>query len=118
MDVAVSRRLPDHVEVAGYYVVAEALTNVAKHAQASLVQLAVKAENDKLYLSIHDDGIGGADTSKGSGLIGLVDRVGALGGQITITSRLGYGTSLVVNIPVGPDGPPDGHSSELVPLET
>jgi signal transduction histidine kinase len=118
MDVAVSRRLPDHVEVAGYYVVAEALTNVAKHAQASLVQLAVKAEHDKLYLSIRDDGIGGADARKGSGLIGLVDRVEALGGQIAITSRLGDGTSLVVNIPLGPDGPPDGHSSELVPLET
>ena len=117
MDVAVSRRLPDHVEVAGYYVVAEALTNVAKHAQASLVQLAVKAEHDKLYLSIRDDGIGGADARKGSGLIGLVDRVEALGGQIAITSRLGDGTSLVVNIPLGPDESPGGKSSELVPVK-
>jgi signal transduction histidine kinase len=118
LDVAVPRHLPDHVEVAGYYVVAEALTNVAKHAQASLVQLAVKAEDDKLHLWIRDDGIGGADSRKGSGLIGLVDRVEALGGQIAITSRLGDGTSLVANIPLGCDGSPGAESSELVPLET
>jgi signal transduction histidine kinase len=119
LDVAVPRRLPDYVEVAGYYIVAEALTNVAKHAQASVVQLAVKADRDKLYLSIRDDGIGGADARKGSGLIGLVDRVEALGGQIAIASRLGDGTSLVVNVPVGPDESPGGQSSELVvPLET
>ena len=118
LDVAVPRRLPDYVEVAGYYLVAEALTNVAKHAHASLVQLAVKTEDDKLYLSIRDDGIGGADARKGSGLIGLVDRVEALGGQIAIASRLGDGTSLVVNIPLGPDESPGGQSSELVPLET
>jgi signal transduction histidine kinase len=118
MDVAVPRRLPDHVEVAGYYVVAEALTNVAKHAEASHVQLAVKAEDDKLCLSVRDDGIGGADARKGSGLIGLVDRVEALGGQIAITSRLGDGTSLVANIPLGPDKSPNGQSSGLVPLES
>jgi signal transduction histidine kinase len=118
LDVAVPRRLPDYVEVAGYYLVAEALTNVAKHAQASLVQLAVKAEDDKLYLSIRDDGVGGADARKGSGLIGLVDRVEALGGQIAIASRLGDGTSLVVNIPLGPDGPPGGQSSQPLPRET
>ena len=118
LDVAVPRRLPDYVEVAGYYLVAEALTNVAKHAQASLVQLAVKAEDDKLYLSIRDDGIGGADARKGSGLIGLVDRVEALGGQIAIASRLGDGTSLVANIPLGPNESPGGQSSELTPVET
>jgi signal transduction histidine kinase len=118
LDVAVPRRLPDYVEVAGYYVVAEALTNVAKHAQASRVQLAVKAEDDNLYLSIRDDGVGGADARKGSGLIGLVDRVEALGGQIGITSRLGDGTSLVVRIPRELDGPPGGQSSELGPRET
>ena len=118
LDVAVPRRLPDYVEVAGYYLVAEALTNVTKHAQASLVQLAVKAEDDKLYLSIRDDGVGGADARKGSGLIGLVDRVEALGGQIAIASRLGDGTSLVVNIPLGPDGPPGGQSSQPLPRES
>jgi signal transduction histidine kinase len=118
LDVAVPRRLPDHVEVAGYYVVTEALTNVAKHAEASRVQLAVKTEDDNLYLSICDDGVGGADARKGSGLIGLVDRVEALGGQIGVTSRLGDGTSLVVTIPLELDGPPDTQSSELVPHGT
>jgi signal transduction histidine kinase len=117
LDVAVPRRLPDYVEVAGYYVVAEALTNVTKHAQASMVQLAVKAGDDELYLSIRDDGIGGADAHKGSGLIGLVDRIEALGGHVAIASRLGDGTSLVVNIPLGPDESPGGQPSELVPLE-
>ena len=118
LDVAVPRRLPDHLEVAGYYIVAEALTNVAKHAQASMVQLAVKADDDKLHLSIRDDGIGGADARKGSGLIGLVDRVEALGGQMEIASRLGDGTSLLVDIPLGPDESRGGRSGELVPLDT
>ena len=104
--------------MAGYYLVAEALTNVDKHAQASLVQLAVKAEDDQLCLSIRDDGIGGADARKGSGLIGLVDRVEALGGEIAIASRLGEGTSLVANIPLGPNESPGGQSNELTPVET
>jgi signal transduction histidine kinase len=118
VDIAVPRRLPDYVEVAGYYVVAEALTNVAKHAQAAQVQLAVSAEADYLCLSIRDDGVGGADAGKGSGLIGLVDRVEALGGQIAITSQLGDGTSLDVRIPLGRDGLPGAQSSDLVPRET
>jgi signal transduction histidine kinase len=118
LDVAVPRRLPDYLEVAGYYIVAEALTNVAKHAQASMVQLAVKADDDKLHLSIRDDGIGGADARKGSGLIGLVDRVEAVGGQMEIASRLGDGTSLLVHIPLGPDESRGGRSGELVPLDT
>jgi signal transduction histidine kinase len=118
LDIVVPRRLPEYVEVAGYYVVAEALTNVTKHARASEVQLAVEAVDEDLRLSIRDDGVGGADAGKGSGLIGLVDRVEALGGQIGITSRLGDGTSLVVTIPLGRDGPPGGQSSELLPRET
>jgi signal transduction histidine kinase len=118
LDVAVPRRLRDYVEIAGYYVVAEALTNATKHAQASQVRLAVKTEGDYLYLSIRDDGIGGADAGKGSGLIGLVDRVEALGGRIDITSHRGDGTSLDVVIPLRRDVPPGGQSSELVPRET
>ena len=118
LDVAVPRRLPEYVEVAGYYVVAEALTNVAKHEQASHVHLAVKAEGDYLYLSIRDDGIGGADPGKGSGLIGLVDRVEALGGRIGITSHRGDGTSLDVLIPLERDMLDGGQSSELAPRET
>ena len=113
LDVAVPRRLPDYVEVAGYYVVAEALTNVTKHAQASEVHLAVKTEGDHLYLSIRDDGIGGADAGKGSGLIGLVDRVEAVGGRIDIMSHRGDGTSLEVLIPLERDVLAGGQSSEL-----
>jgi len=115
LDVAVPRRLPECVEVAGYYVVAEALTNIAKHAQASEVHLAVKTEGDDLYLSIRDDGIGGADAGKGSGLIGLVDRVEAVGGRIDITSHRGDGTLLEVVIPLGREVLPGVQSSELIP---
>jgi signal transduction histidine kinase len=118
LDVCLPRHLPDYVEVAGYYVVAEALTNVAKHARAAQVHLAAKAEDDCLCLSIRDDGVGGADAGKGSGLIGLVDRVEALGGQIGITSRPGDGTSLDVRIPLGRDGLPGTQSNDLVPRET
>jgi signal transduction histidine kinase len=118
LDLALPRRLPDHVEVAGYYVAAEALTNVAKHAQASEVQVVAKAEEDHVYLSIRDNGIGGADVVKGSGLIGLVDRVEALGGQIALTSLVGDGTSLVVRIPLRSDGSTGAQSSELLAHQT
>jgi signal transduction histidine kinase len=100
LDVGVDRRLPGSVEVAAYYVVAEALTNAAKHAQASEVAVRVEAEGANLHLLIRDDGLGGADTAKGSGLTGLVDRVEALGGQMTISSQPGRGTSLLVKIPL------------------
>jgi signal transduction histidine kinase len=93
------RRLPDAVEVAAYYVVAEALTNTAKHAQASEVNVSAAADDANLHLLIRDDGIGGADLTKGSGLIGLTDRIEALGGKVQISSIAGSGTSLVVTIP-------------------
>ena len=95
----VDRRLPESAEVAAYYVVAEALTNAAKHARASQVNVNVEADGANLRLSIRDDGIGGADTAKGSGLIGLMDRVEALGGTMEISSHPGNGTSLRVKIP-------------------
>jgi signal transduction histidine kinase len=97
--LGIDRRLPDSAEVAAYYVVAETLTNAAKHAQASVVNVCVDTEGASLHLSIRDDGIGGADTAKGSGLIGLIDRVEALGGTIAIASETGAGTSLHVTIP-------------------
>jgi signal transduction histidine kinase len=100
LDVGVDQRLPDSVEVAAYYVVAESLTNAAKHARASEITVRVKADAANLHLLIRDDGIGGADTAKGSGLIGLADRVEALGGQMTISSPTGRGTSLAVKIPL------------------
>ena len=94
------RRLPDSVEVAAYYVVAEALTNTAKHAHASEVNVSAQADGANLRLSIRDDGIGGADLTRGSGLIGLTDRVEALGGRVQISSVAGSGTSLVATIPI------------------
>jgi signal transduction histidine kinase len=100
LDVVVDRRLPESAEVAAYYVVAEALANAAKHARASQVTLRAEAGNANLRLSIRDDGIGGADSAKGSGLTGLIDRVEALGGKMAISSQLGSGTSLLVEIPV------------------
>jgi PAS domain S-box-containing protein len=100
LDLHVDRRLPESAEVAAYYVVAEALTNTAKHARASNVDVRVEADDANLHLCIRDDGIGGADASKGSGLTGLIDRVEALGGTMKTSSRAGCGTSLLVNIPL------------------
>jgi signal transduction histidine kinase len=91
--------LPESVEVASYYVAAEALTNAAKYSQASVVKVSARCEATHLRVSVEDDGIGGADSHKGSGLIGLVDRVEALGGQLQISSLAGHGTSLLAAIP-------------------
>ena len=103
LDVRHERRLPDAVEVAAYYVASEALTNVSKHAEASLVELDLDLDDASLRLSIRDDGRGGADPSRGSGLLGLKDRVEALGGTIQIESPHGTGTRLRVAIPVRAD---------------
>ena len=100
LDLAVDRRLPESAEVAAYYVVAEALTNAAKHARASQVTVRAEAEDANLHLAIRDDGIGGADSAKGSGLTGLIDRVEAVGGKMAVSSPPGCGTSLLVEIPV------------------
>ncbi len=105
LDVRISDRLPNRVEVTAYYVVSEALTNVAKHAQASLVNVEVGVAGDALRLAVADDGVGGADPSRGSGLVGLSDRVEAVGGQLEITSPPGGGTSLVATIPLRSDPP-------------
>jgi PAS domain S-box-containing protein len=93
-------RLPEPVEVAVYYVVSEALTNTAKHAHASAVHVAVEARDGVLQLSIRDDGSGGADPTRGSGLIGLTDRVNALGGTIDVASPVGQGTTLLITLPI------------------
>jgi PAS domain S-box-containing protein len=100
LDVRTDRRLPERVEVAAYYVVSEALTNAAKHARASVVQVDVDATDSIVELVIRDDGVGGADPVQGSGLIGLNDRVDALGGTIEIASPAGRGTLLRVRIPI------------------
>ncbi|BBX44143.1 hypothetical protein MCOO_01580 [Mycobacterium cookii] len=99
LNIAIDRRLPDPVEVAAYYVVAEALTNTAKYARAGQVTIHAETNDAALYLSIQDDGVGGADSHNGSGLIGLKDRVEALGGNLQIASPQGCGTSLQVTIP-------------------
>jgi signal transduction histidine kinase len=99
LDVRADRRLTEPVEVAAYFVVSEALTNVAKHAKASLVHVDVDAEDSAVHLSIRDDGVGGAAPDKGSGLVGLRDRVEAVGGTIDIVSPAGDGTSLLVELP-------------------
>lgn len=101
LQVRADRRLPERVEVATYYVMAEALTNAAKHARASVVHVDLDGDDAFLRLSIRDDGVGGADPAQGSGLVGLKDRVEALGGTIDIASPDGAGTSLLVRIPVG-----------------
>ncbi len=97
--LSVDERLPDSVEVAAYYVVAESLTNAAKHAQASEVNVTVETDGNQIRLSIRDDGIGGADSGRGSGLTGLTDRVEALGGHLQVSSPIGTGTSLLATIP-------------------
>jgi signal transduction histidine kinase len=99
LSVDVPSRLPDRVEVAAYYVVAEALTNTARHAHAEEIKVSVKAADGQLDLMIEDDGAGGADPSNGSGLIGLVDRVEAVGGHLRVNSPAGVGTSLAATIP-------------------
>ncbi|MFD0578396.1 sensor histidine kinase [Dactylosporangium darangshiense] len=99
LDVHLDQRLSSSVEVAAYYVVSESLTNAAKHAHASLVQIVARLQGETLQLSIRDNGVGGADPDKGSGLTGLIDRMVALGGHMTITSPAGGGTSLSAAIP-------------------
>jgi signal transduction histidine kinase len=91
--------IPESAEVAAYYVVAEAITNTTRHAQASGMDIDVRIDGPDLVLSIRDDGVGGADSSNGSGLIGLIDRVEALGGHMQIASPSGGGTALYVAIP-------------------
>jgi signal transduction histidine kinase len=100
LDLRTHQRLPDWLEVVAYYVVAEALTNAAKHSQASLVHISLEVVDTVVHLSIRDDGIGGADPTQGSGLIGLRDRVEAFGGTIEIATAAATGTWLRVTIPI------------------
>jgi signal transduction histidine kinase len=101
LETRIHCRLPESVEVAAYYVVSEALTNAAKHAHASAVQVELMTEDSIVELAIRDDGVGGADPAGGSGLVGLRDRVEALGGTLEIASTPGLGTSLLARIPTG-----------------
>jgi signal transduction histidine kinase len=100
LDLHLDRRLPEPVEVAAYYVVSEALTNAAKHANPSVIEAAAEAADGVLRLAVRDDGAGGADPEQGSGLVGLRDRVETIGGHLEIASPPGAGTSLTVTIPL------------------
>jgi len=100
LDIRTDARLPAPIEVAAYYVMSEALANAAKHAQASRIDISVTPRDGHLMLSIRDDGIGGADRSRGSGLVGLTDRVEALGGSISIESPPGAGTRITAELPL------------------
>jgi signal transduction histidine kinase len=101
-------RLPEPVEVAAYYVISEALANAAKHAQASATWVEAQARDGNLHLSVRDDGVGGAAPGRGSGLVGLADRVEALGGAITLDSPAGRGTTLLIDLPIHRGDPPSG----------
>jgi signal transduction histidine kinase len=92
-------RLPDSVEAAIYYVVAEAITNVAKYAQATQASVDVYRSNGVASVIVSDDGVGGAVPGPGSGLVGLADRVEALGGRLRVESPPGRGTHLTAEIP-------------------
>ena len=100
LDLQTHDRLPERIEVTAYYVASEALTNAAKHSQASAVHVTVTETDGDVRLSISDDGVGGADLAGGSGLIGLKDRVEAAGGTLTVQSPPGEGTHLTVELPV------------------
>jgi signal transduction histidine kinase len=103
LEIDTDARLPAALEVATYFVTSEALANAAKYAQASHIDISLAARDRALQLSIRDDGIGGADPAHGSGLVGLADRVEALGGSIHVTSRPGEGTQISVELPLEPE---------------
>jgi signal transduction histidine kinase len=110
LDIQVPGRLPEPVETAAYYTVAEALTNAAKHARATAADVQVTATRRVLHVRVRDNGRGGAGYSHGSGLIGLKDRAEALGGHLQLNSPPGAGTTLEIELPLaaahdGPDSP-------------
>jgi signal transduction histidine kinase len=100
LDVTVTARFSEPIEVAAYYVASEAFANAAKHARASLIEVSLATRDSCLILSIRDDGIGGADYARGSGLVGLTDRVEALGGSMQVQSRPLDGTLITAKLPL------------------
>jgi signal transduction histidine kinase len=101
LEARVDGRLPEPVELAAYYAVSEALTNTARHARATAVDVEVAAADGVLRVRVRDDGRGGADPIRGSGLVGLTDRIEALGGRLSVDSRPGAGTTVQVALPIG-----------------
>jgi signal transduction histidine kinase len=96
---ATSKRFPEQIEAAAYFVASEALTNSVKHAQASRVTLSAEHSDGRLVLRVTDDGIGGAVASERSGLAGISDRVAALGGNVQVSSAPGAGTKVTAELP-------------------
>jgi signal transduction histidine kinase len=115
--VVLDLRLPcavaESIEVAAYYVVAETLTNTTKHAEASRIEVTVQIRDGRLLLSVRDDGRGGADPARGSGLVGLRDRVEAFGGAMTLDSPSGRGTTLTVQLPLAGHAAVDAGSAPV-----
>jgi PAS domain S-box-containing protein len=100
LDVRLDERPPESIEIAVYYVVSEALANAAKHAQASAISVYVEADDESLQATIEDNGVGRADAGRGTGLIGLIDRVEALGGRFALESPPSYGTRISIDLPL------------------
>ncbi len=97
--MAIEGRLPEALEVAAYYLVSESLANVGKYAHASSATVEVNRANGNVVVEVTDDGVGGADTERGTGLRGLADRVESLGGRLRIWSPRGGGTRVRAEIP-------------------
>jgi signal transduction histidine kinase len=100
LDITTDARLAEPIEVAAYFVASEALANAAKHSQASRIDVSLERRDGNLVLSVRDDGVGGADAARGSGIVGLNDRVEALGGSLRVDSRPGEGTHIVAQLPL------------------
>jgi signal transduction histidine kinase len=99
LNVALEERLPEQIEVAAYYVVSESLANIGKHSGATSASIDVGRVDGVLVVEVVDDGVGGADSERGSGLRGLADRVEALGGKLRVWSPAGGGTRLRAEMP-------------------
>jgi signal transduction histidine kinase len=105
LDITIHMRPAEPIEAAAYFVASEALANAAKHSQASHIDVSLEQRDQHLSLSVRDDGVGGADTARGSGLVGLIDRVEALGGSIRVDSRPGTGTKITAELPLELESP-------------
>jgi signal transduction histidine kinase len=117
LSIELSGRLPQTIELTAYYFVSEALANVAKHAEASVVFLSAYDSDGRLVVSVRDDGVGGADARGGSGLGGLVDRAEVLGGTFALESEPGRGTTVSIDLPLVPHFDPHaGVDGETQPL--
>jgi signal transduction histidine kinase len=120
LDVSFQGRHDPALEATVYYVAAESITNAVKHAQVSAVAVRGGLRGDAIELEIEDEGVGGADPGRGTGLIGLRDRIDTLGGTISLASPAGVGTTIRVRLPAGPpDGErPDRRSDEPAAAST